>query len=57
MIEAFHRRKDDLHELALEKARRDLLESEGTIFIKPDDLKLISHRPAVAAVARGTRWI
>lgn len=57
MIEAFHRRNDDLRELALEKARRDLVESDGTIFIKPDDLKLISHRPAVAAVARGTRWI
>jgi hypothetical protein len=57
MIEAFHRHKDDLRELALEKARWGLVESEGTIFIKPDDLKRLSHRRPVAGLERGTRYM
>jgi hypothetical protein len=57
MIGTFDRHEDALRELALEKAKRDLVENNGTIFIEPDDLELMSHRPAVAAVARGTRWI
>jgi hypothetical protein len=33
------------------------VKEECLFFIGPDDLKLISHRLAVAALARGTRWI
>jgi hypothetical protein len=40
MIRTFHRHEDALRELALEKAKRELVKSDGAIFIGPDDLKL-----------------
>jgi hypothetical protein len=43
MVEAFHRHEDLLRRLALEKARRDLIESDGTIFLAPRDLKLVEE--------------
>ena len=54
-IGTFDQNEDALGELALEKAKRDLVENNSTIFVEPDDLRLISHRPAVATVAGSAR--
>lgn len=40
IVEAFHRHEDLLRGLALEKAKRNLLEADGTIFLAPKDLSL-----------------
>ena len=57
MLRAFYRWEYRLRELALEKARRGLGERNCTIFIKLDDLKLLSHRRTSATLEEGTRWI
>ena len=41
IVEAFHRHEDLLRRLALEKARWDLVETDGTIFLAPKDLTLL----------------
>ena len=42
LTEAFHRHEDLLRRLALEKARRGLIERDGTIFLGPKDLDLLA---------------
>jgi hypothetical protein len=44
MVEAFHRHEDLLRRLALEKAKRDLVETDGSIFLVPNDLSLLPTR-------------
>ncbi|AND87297.1 blr1673 [Bradyrhizobium diazoefficiens USDA 110] len=44
MVQAFDRHKDLLRRLALEKAKRDLVERDGTIFLVPRDLSLLPVR-------------
>jgi hypothetical protein len=46
MARIFHRHEDLLERLAREKARRDMVEWDGTILLVPKDLKLLPRRDA-----------
>jgi hypothetical protein len=57
MLQAFYRHEAEIQQVALEKAKRGLLRSDGVIFIRPDDLKLIARQSEGACDGDGTRWI
>ncbi|WFT94387.1 DUF1488 family protein [Bradyrhizobium barranii] len=47
MVEAFHRHEHLLRRIASEKAKRDLVDADGTIFLAPKDLSLLPVRRRV----------